>query len=671
MLGWLRSIVSRSERTIISLVSNYMAHLQWPLADLADRFMRLVSEGYRKNSVVYACIRLKGQSVPEAPLKVYGTTADGKREELPNHPLRKLIEYVNPYQTEFEFWELTCTYLDLVGRASWWKERDRTGRPVALWPLRPDRIAPMLGKPPDPLLRGWAYFLDGEMYELPASDVMMFTYPDPGDETGGVIGGYGPLQVLAREVDADNEATSFTFALLKNYAMPGVVIKHKSRLDEASAQQLKDKFRNKYGSLHRGEPAVIDMDADIVPVSQNLQQLEFPDLRSIAESRITAAFGVPAILVGVKVGLDHATYSNAAEAREFFTETTLSVMWRRLSDQVYSDLVPEYPDSMSITVKFDTSDVKALQGQKLQTAQRYADGFTKGALTINEYRRLALDLPPLVGGDVRLLPITTQEVAAAEVTSVRTFLPAGVRTARSAADAAGWGAAVERKVNALRDSLAPRLDAYWRKWGRAVVAKLPTETKAAAIPDDLWPDEADAEMEKMLKAHWQASIDQSKIDAVALLSLDFDLPMDEVRSVLGQVAGRVTKISDTTRNDIRTVISDALAGSEGQDYSGATLSDIRDRLTGMFEQTYHARSMAIARTESATAYNQGSVLSYRSSSVVDEVEIYDGDDCGWTSHDDPDLANGSVRSLDDFADYPVAHPNCVRAGAPIVRGQKE
>jgi len=40
--------------------------------------------------------------------------------------------------------------------------------------------------------------------------------------------------------------------------------------------------------------------------------------------------------------------------------------------------------------------------------------------------------------------------------------------------------------------------------------------------------------------------------------------------------------------------------------------------------------------------------------------------CGWLSHDDPDLAHNSVRSLRDAAQHPLAHPNCLRVTVPIV-----
>lgn len=38
--------------------------------------------------------------------------------------------------------------------------------------------------------------------------------------------------------------------------------------------------------------------------------------------------------------------------------------------------------------------------------------------------------------------------------------------------------------------------------------------------------------------------------------------------------------------------------------------------------------------------------------------------CGWTSHDDPDKANGTVRHIDDAENHPISHPRCARSFAP-------
>ena len=46
------------------------------------------------------------------------------------------------------------------------------------------------------------------------------------------------------------------------------------------------------------------------------------------------------------------------------------------------------------------------------------------------------------------------------------------------------------------------------------------------------------------------------------------------------------------------------------------------------------------------------------------VEVRDGADCGWTSHDDPDRANRTLRTVQDALAHPVAHPNCQRELLP-------
>jgi hypothetical protein len=46
------------------------------------------------------------------------------------------------------------------------------------------------------------------------------------------------------------------------------------------------------------------------------------------------------------------------------------------------------------------------------------------------------------------------------------------------------------------------------------------------------------------------------------------------------------------------------------------------------------------------------------------VEISDGADCGWLSHDDPDRANRTLRTVQDALAHPTSHPHCVRELLP-------
>ena len=46
------------------------------------------------------------------------------------------------------------------------------------------------------------------------------------------------------------------------------------------------------------------------------------------------------------------------------------------------------------------------------------------------------------------------------------------------------------------------------------------------------------------------------------------------------------------------------------------------------------------------------------------VEVFDGFDCGWTGHRDPDKANRSVRTVEEAAEWPISHPRCRRGFGP-------
>ena len=361
------------------------------LTGIATDFLSLVSEGYRANALVYACIRLKATATAEAPLVVYDTRQSPPVPVAATAPLVQLLQQPNPYMTQYEMVELIVTQLELCGVSFWWKQRGRTGQVVALWPLRPDRV--VVVRDPQAIIAGYRYLVDGEAFDLPPQDVLAFNYPDPASPDGGITGGLGTLQALARDVDIDNEAGLFASSVLQNYATPGLVLRVKTPLTRDEAEQLKRAFRERYGALQRGEPIVLaGDDVELQPVSYSLNDLAFPDLRALGEARICAGFGVPAILVGAKVGLDRSTFSNVAEAREYFAETTLAVIWRRLSDQFTVDLAREFDPTY--VVRFDTSGLPAFQRLQEQRAARYLQAFQLGAITRNELRAV-LGLPPL------------------------------------------------------------------------------------------------------------------------------------------------------------------------------------------------------------------------------------------------------------------------------------
>ncbi|MFE1923421.1 hypothetical protein ACFW91_12720 [Streptomyces asoensis] len=77
------------------------------------------------------------------------------------------------------------------------------------------------------------------------------------------------------------------------------------------------------------------------------------------------------------------------------------------------------------------------------------------------------------------------------------------------------------------------------------------------------------------------------------------------------------------------------------------------------------RAWAEAATlaKSAVAYNAGTLNRTRQAGIT-MVEVFDGADCGWTTHQDSDKANRSVRTVEEAAEWPISHPRCRRGFGP-------
>ncbi len=74
-------------------------------------------------------------------------------------------------------------------------------------------------------------------------------------------------------------------------------------------------------------------------------------------------------------------------------------------------------------------------------------------------------------------------------------------------------------------------------------------------------------------------------------------------------------------------------------------------------------SEMVLRTDTARGHVEGT-LGAAGRYGVEWFEISDGAGCGWTFHEDPDKASGSIRDLHECSLWPLAHPNCRRSPIP-------
>jgi len=203
---------------------------------------------------------------------------------------------------------------------------------------------------------------------------------------------------------------------------------------------------------------------------------------------------------------------------------------------------------------------------------------------------------------------------------------------------------------ARREFLAPRL---------VVREDLELETKAAPTAATLIPD-ADADLlVRIVLPHSEAiTLSASGLTAGLIGGEALQSPSAQLTRLLSTSGDRIRHINTSTRSAVQRALDRAFEERLSDAQAAELIGDV-------VNETYAGRSRAIARTELAIADQNAALETYRAAGLS-TVLIHDGPGCGWTKHDDPDLANGTRRTMAQAESHPIAHPNCVRTFVPDI-----
>ena len=189
------------------------------------------------------------------------------------------------------------------------------------------------------------------------------------------------LSSVLPDVTADGEMTTFKHAFLRNSATPNMVVK----FDPGVSEEAYKKFKERLEARHQGagqafKTMYLGSGADVKMVGSNLEQLNFKAVQGAGETRIAAAAGVPASILGISEGLAGSALNagNYTAARRRFADGTMRPLWRAAAGALQT-LVPP-PDGGS-RLWYDDRDVSFLQEDVLDAADiRQRDASTMRTL---------------------------------------------------------------------------------------------------------------------------------------------------------------------------------------------------------------------------------------------------------------------------------------------------
>lgn len=643
----------------------------------------------RNSSVLSAVVMWVARTFPEAPAVVHRWSEEDEDFVTErNHDLVKLLERPNPFYPGPILWMATLACFLPLGEAFWLKVRRMgdvagTGPPVEYWWIPNHLIEPKWPQDGSVYISHYDYRPSGlaaDPIRLEVKDVIHFRYSlDPENYRRG----WSPVKVLLREIFTDDEAANYTAALLKNLGVPGVVIwpeEDAIPANEDEAEEMRRRFRGATSGDNRGDPLIPSFRGKIEKLSFNPQEMNLRDVRKIPEERVSAVIGVPAIVVGFGAGLDRSTFSNFAEAREAAYESGIIPLQRILASQLSLQALPDFEgDVADVRVGFDNTDVRILQEDQKALVERLDIAIRGGWATVADGRR-RIGLPVEDQHDVFLRPLTMLEIPAFASTTGSALRARPLAEQRKMALKLATVARRERRersIAAAADRLADFFEAQaGRIASRAQVVELragvPAGRNGGRDPYLKQLDEVMAGEFERLQAALRG-IQVGAITTAAAEQADALGPTaaivegsPEADAILERMGENIVNIDATTRQAVQGAIETAnTRGYTAFQLANGVEDDGFAGLRGLPEFS-RSRAETVARSETAVAENYADVAAWRKSGVVTGIEVLDGDGCGWTSHDDPDKANGSTRTIDAFEAYPLAHPNCVRVGTPLV-----
>jgi len=357
------------------------------------QYDRLSDEGYRKNIIVYRCIKLISQNASAVPFIVYqGSGADKK--ELSEHPLIDLLKRPNPNQGGMEFFESLYAHYLIAGNAYIEAVGPEDKAPLELWGLRPDRMQIIPGR--GGMVEAYRYTVNGKSIDFAAdsisgdSAILHIKSFHPLDDWYGM----SPLEAAAFSIDQHNDAAKWNASLLQTSGRPSGAIVYKP-VDSNASDVMTDEQRNNLkteietffsGAKNAGRPLVLEGGLEWQEMALSPKEMDWISGKDVSAREIALAFNIPAQLIGISGSL---TFSNFEQARLAMFDDAILPLLEHVKIELNNWLSVKYGDDISID--YDIDSIEALAPRR----KEHWDKINSASfLTINEKRQM-LGIAPL------------------------------------------------------------------------------------------------------------------------------------------------------------------------------------------------------------------------------------------------------------------------------------
>lgn len=368
-----------------------------------------ITEGYRKNSTIYALINLITKAATTIPFQVYEKTNENdykrykamtsgtfdaatihkaamlqKRSlvELQDTELHKLLERPNPAQSYNSFIGELIAFGKLTGNRYIYGIGPDTGANVGKYTelyVMPSQIMEIVSGGIMKPVSKYKIEYNGT-FEIPAEEICHIKDFNPYyDGTGSHLYGQSPLRAGLRSLTTNNEAVQTGVKYLQNQTARGLLMSDEGDINEVQAQQLKDKFRKQFqGSDNAGDVIITPKKLSWVNFGLNAADVSLIEQYNASIKDLCNIYNVPVQLLN---NTESSSYNNMKEAKKALYQNCVIPELLKIKDELNRWLAPKYGENLCI--EFDFSVIPELQEETDKVVEQLSKAWW---ITPNEKR---------------------------------------------------------------------------------------------------------------------------------------------------------------------------------------------------------------------------------------------------------------------------------------------
>ena len=322
----------------------------------------------------WAAVRVISGTVASLPFIVYRRTNAGK-DRVKNHNVHTLLHNrPNEYMDALTFIESRQAHVLTYGNGYAEIQRDGAGRPVALWPLLPDRTFRKMSEGGIPYYEVWP--THGEKVYLPDYNVLHIK--------GLGFDGYTGYDVVSYHKEAIGYGVAvkeYGARFFGSDASSGGVLEHPQSLSPEAAKRLADSWNKENAGLTKAHRTkVLEEGLKYSKISVDPEQAQALEIQKYTVDDCSRIFNIPPHKLA---SMDSATFSNIEEQNIDFLTSTMIYWFKKWEQECnYKLFMPSERPNLFCEILVDGM----LRGNIKSRYEAYNFGRNAGFLSVNDIR---------------------------------------------------------------------------------------------------------------------------------------------------------------------------------------------------------------------------------------------------------------------------------------------